>query len=65
MTIWHVLLYVGAALLALRSFIQLVTNYRAEYEQTAVAAELQRMQEEFNADVEKSADQPEAASPVS
>jgi hypothetical protein len=50
MTIWHVLLYVGAAILALRSFVQLMTNYKAEYEETAVSAELIRMREEIEAD---------------
>lgn len=46
MTFWHVLLYAAAAMLALRSFVQLVTNYRHEYEQTAVSAEFTRMKEE-------------------
>ncbi len=64
MTIWHVLLYVGAALLALRSFIQLVTNYRAEYEQTAVTAELQQMQEELAAEAAVDANQEEPAATV-
>ena len=50
MTIWHVVLYVGAAVLALRSFVQLMTNYKAEYEETAVSAELVRMREEIEAD---------------
>ena len=50
MTIWHVLLYVGAAILALRSLVQLMTNYKAEYEETAVSAELIRMREEIEAD---------------
>lgn len=65
MTIWHVLLYVGAALLALRSFIQLVTSYRAEFEQTAVAAELQRMQDELAAEAATRADQEEPAATAS
>ena len=65
MTIWHVLLYVGAALLALRSFIQLVTNYRAEYEQTAVTAELQRMQEELAAEAAARTNQEETAATAS
>lgn len=47
MTVWQILLYVGAAVLALRSFVQLVTNYRQEYEQVAVAEELKRLQEQI------------------
>lgn len=46
MTVWQILLYVGAAVLALRSFVQLVTNYRLEFEQVAVAEELKRLQEQ-------------------
>ncbi len=64
MSVWHALLYVGAALLALRSFVQLVTNYRAEYEQTAVASELQRMQDELEAEQE-AVDEPETATTAS
>ena len=64
MSVWHALLYVGAALLALRSFVQLVTNYRVEYEQTAVASELQRMQEELEAEQE-AVDEPETATTAS
>ncbi|MHC4878226.1 MAG: hypothetical protein ACYTGL_17375 [Planctomycetota bacterium] len=65
MSVWHALLYVGAALLALRSFVQLVTNYRTEYEQTAVAAELQRLQEELAAEADADANQEEPAATVS
>jgi TRAP-type C4-dicarboxylate transport system permease small subunit len=65
MTIWHVLLYVAAALLALRSFIQLVTNYRAEYEQTTVTAELQRMQEELASEATETTNQEEPAATAS
>ena len=64
MSVWHVLLYVGAALLALRSFVQLVTNYRAEYEQTAVAAELQRMQDELESE-RTAVNEPETAASTS
>jgi|GEM_PF-1500612 len=46
MSLWHVLLYVAAAIIALRSFIQLVTNYRSEYEQQLVEEELRRRAEE-------------------
>ena len=42
MTQWHLLLYAGAVILALRSFIQLVTNYRSEYEQKLVEEELRQ-----------------------
>ena len=50
MTIWHVLLYAGAAVLALRSFIQLVTNYRHEFEHTTVASHLKKLKEELESD---------------
>jgi len=53
MTIWHVLLYAGAAFLALRSFIQLATNYRYEFEQETVTEHLTKFKEEI-----------ESASPV-
>lgn len=43
MSQWHLLLYVGAAILALRSFIQLVTNYRSAYEQQLVEEELKQL----------------------
>lgn len=46
MSLWHVLLYVTAAIIALRSFIQLVTNYRSEYEQQLVEEELRRRAED-------------------
>jgi hypothetical protein len=67
MTIWHVLLYVAAAVLALRSFVQLMTNYKSEYEQTAVAAELTRMREEMEVETirqRQEAKEREAASTV-
>lgn len=51
MTIWHVLLYAAAALLALRSFVQLATNYRHEYEQIAVSEQLTKLKEEIEAGV--------------
>ncbi len=40
MSLWHTVLYVAAAIIALRSFIQLVTNYRSEYEEQLVKEEL-------------------------
>lgn len=49
MTIWHVLLYSVAAVLALRSFVQLVTNYRSEFENAAVSEHLIKMVEELEA----------------
>ena len=49
MATWHVVLYSAAAFLALRSFIQLVTNYRNEYEHIAVRDHLTRMAEELEA----------------
>ena len=53
MTNWHVLLYLVAAVLALRSFVQLVTNYRSEFENAAVAKHLIKMAEELEADSQK------------
>jgi len=49
MATWHVLLYSAAAILALRSFVQLVTNYRNEYEHVAVSNHLTKMAEELEA----------------
>lgn len=49
MATWHVLLYSAAAILALRSFAQLVTNYRNEFEHVAVKDHLTRMAEELEA----------------
>lgn len=49
MATWHVVLYSAAAILALRSFIQLVTNYRNEYEHIAVRDHLAKMAEELEA----------------
>lgn len=56
MTIWHIVLYSMAAILALRSFVQLVTNYRNEFEHAAVKDHLTRMQDELEV-----GSQPEAA----
>ena len=50
MSMWHFVLYSAAAMLALRSFIQLVTNYRNEFEHDAVRNQLTRMAEEMKAD---------------
>ncbi|MGZ0170379.1 MAG: hypothetical protein ACKVHE_12545 [Planctomycetales bacterium] len=47
MATWHVLLYSAAAILALRSFVQLVTNYRNEFEHVAVKDHLERMAAEL------------------
>lgn len=49
MSTWHFVLYSAAAMLALRSFIQLVTNYRNEFEHEAVRNQLTRMAEELKA----------------
>lgn len=49
MATWYVVLYSAAAVLALRSFIQLVTNYRNEYEHVAVRDHLAKMAEELEA----------------
>ena len=49
MATWHVVLYSAAAILALRSFIQLVTNYRNEYEHVAVRDHPTKMAEELEA----------------
>lgn len=48
MSIWHVLLYTAAAVLALRSFVQLMTNYRSESEQIAVTERLSRLRDEVD-----------------
>lgn len=61
MSVWHVLLYSAAAILALRSFIQLVTNYRHEYEQTAVTAELTRVKEQLERETVEESERPIAA----
>jgi len=47
MSTWVILLYGGAALLCLRSFVQLSTNYRRQFEQQAVSEELSRMRREI------------------
>jgi len=47
MATWHFVLYAAAAILALRSFVQLVTNYRSEFEHTMVKDHLTRMAEEI------------------
>ena len=49
MATWHVVLYSAAAVFALRSFIQLMTNYRNEYEHVAVSDHLARMAGELEA----------------
>jgi hypothetical protein len=61
MTVWHVLLYSVTAILALRSFIQLVTNYRHEFEQTAAAAEFGPRSEERERQTLVEAERPIAA----
>jgi|GEM_PF-2594904 hypothetical protein len=61
MTVWHVLLYSVAAILALRSFIQLVTNYRHEFEQTAGATDFGRAKEERERTAAVEAERPMAA----
>lgn len=65
MTVWQILLYVGAAVLALRSFVQLVTNYRQEYEQVAVAEELKRLQEQARSSAPAADDQSSPAPSLS
>lgn len=52
MTTWHILLYSVAAFLALRSFVQLVTNYRNEYEYTAVTNHLTAMKDEMDKELQ-------------
>jgi hypothetical protein len=59
----HVLLYSVAAILALRSFVQLVTNYRNEYEHVAVRDHLARMAEELESQKENGEAKPELNSP--
>ena len=61
MATWHVVLYAAAAVLALRSFIQLMTNYRNEYEHIAVSDHLAKMAAEMEA--QKAKDEAETASP--
>ena len=61
MATWHVVLYSAAAVFALRSFIQLMTNYRNEYEHVAVSDHLARMAEELEA--QKAKDEAETAPP--
>jgi hypothetical protein len=61
MATWHVVLYSAAAVLALRSFIQLMTNYRNEYEHIAVSDHLAKMAAEMEA--QKAKDEAETASP--
>ncbi|NQV27063.1 MAG: hypothetical protein HQ518_22170 [Rhodopirellula sp.] len=62
MATWHVVLYSAAAILALRSFIQLVTNYRNEFEHVAVRDHLTKMADELQARKTKgeSASEPES-----
>ena len=59
MATWHVVLYSAAAVFALRSFIQLMTNHRNEYEHVAVSDHLARMAEELEA--QKAKDEAETA----
>ena len=59
----HVLLYSAAAILALRSFVQLVTNYRNEYEYIAVSEHLTKMAEELKAQKANGDVEPELNSP--
>jgi hypothetical protein len=63
MATWHVLLYSAAAILALRSFVQLVTNYRNEFEHVAVRDHLTKMAEELEAQKANGEAESEAASP--
>ena len=63
MATWHVVLYSAAAVLALRSFIQLVTNYRNEYEHIAVSDHLAKMAEELEAQKAKDEAEAETVSP--
>jgi hypothetical protein len=63
MATWHVVLYSAAAVLALRSFIQLVTNYRNEYEHIAVSDHLAKMAEELEAQKAKDESEAETVSP--
>ncbi|MFT4554718.1 MAG: hypothetical protein ACI8P0_004901 [Planctomycetaceae bacterium] len=62
MATWHVLLYSAAAILALRSFVQLVTNYRNEYEHVAVSNHLTKMAEELEAQKANGEAEPESTS---
>ena len=63
MATWYVVLYSAAAVLALRSFIQLVTNYRNEYEHVAVRDHLTKMAEELEAQKAKDEAESETVSP--
>ena len=63
MATWHVLLYSAAAILALRSFVQLVTNYRNEFEHVAVKDHLTKMAEELEAQKANGETESDAASP--
>jgi hypothetical protein len=47
MATWHFVLYSAAAILALRSFVQLVANYRNEFEHVTVRNHLTKMAEEL------------------
>lgn len=62
MATWHVLLYSAAAILALRSFVQLVTNYRNEFEHIAVSDHLAKMAEELEAQQASDEAEPESTS---
>ena len=62
MATWHFVLYSAAAILALRSFIQLVTNYRNEFEHATVKNHLTKMADELKKDSEKSASNVKAES---
>lgn len=53
MATWHFVLYSAAAILALRSFVQLVTNYRNEFEHTTVSDHLVKLAEEMESDAKK------------
>lgn len=63
MATWHILLYSAAAVLALRSFVQLATNYRNEYEHIAVSDHLAKMAEELEAQKANDEEEPESTSP--
>lgn len=61
MSLWYAVLYVGAAIIALRSFIQLATNHRAEFEQKLVEEELRRHAQELERAKAEAADEHESA----
>ncbi len=63
MATWHILLYSAAAILALRSFMQLVTNYRNEFEHVAVRDYLTTMAEELEAQKANAETASESTSP--